>query len=124
MKKVMPFAFISVVLISFYGISSFTTAHGAPVKPVTQSQIKKLQNQIDGLQRNLEEAEETISFLQEQTRNSISADMVLSRHVWLTPAGLSTGCGAGAINVSTFNIPGTNSGFTGCVADILVKPIG
>lgn len=122
MKRVMPLILISLAVVA-YGFNASTTAQGATSKAVSQAQIIKLQNQINALSADLEQAGHTISDLQEQMRDSKINEVTYSRHVWLTPAGLSTGCGEGAVNVSTFYIPGTSSGFTGCVADILVKPI-
>lgn len=122
MKK--PFFAVTLVsLIVAFGSGSSLSAQGTPSKPVTQSQISKLQKQITTISQELEEAQDTISFLQEQMRNSKLNGLVFSRHVWLTPAGLSTGCGDGAVNVSTFTIPGSTAGLTGCVADILVRPL-
>lgn len=118
----MPAILMSLAVIA-YGFNASTTAEGATSKAVTQAQITKLQIQVNTLSADLEQAGRTISDLQEQMRNSKINEVTYSHHVWLTPAGLSTGCGEGAVYVSTFYIPGTASGFTGCVADILVRPI-
>lgn len=122
MKRLMPLILASLAVIAF-GFNASSMAEGATSKAVTQAQITKLQTQVNALRGDLEQAESTIGDLQEQMRNSALSDVTYSRHVWLTPAGLSTGCGDGAVYVSTYNIPGTNAGLTGCVADILVKPI-
>jgi len=122
MKRLTPLILASLAVIAF-GFNASSMAEGATSKAVTQAQISKLQSQVNALRGDLEQAENTIGDLQEQMRNSVLGEVTFSRHVWLTPAGLSTGCGEGAVYISTYNLPGTNAGFTGCVADILVKPI-
>ena len=124
MKRLTPLILISLALVG-YGFNVSSTAQGATSKAVTQAQITKLQNQIISLSEELNQTKYKLTDLKNQlgTATSILDGVTYSRHVWLTPAGLSTGCGEGAVNVSTFSIPGTTSGFTGCVADILVKPI-
>ena len=131
MKRIIPATIICFSLV-IYGLTSSTSAQGTQSKAVTQAQITNLQNQITSLTEALNQSRYQLTDVKNKLYSATNKldevtstldGMTLSRHVWLTPAGLTTGCGAGAVNVSTFNIAGTNSGFTGCVADILVKPI-
>jgi hypothetical protein len=130
-KRIVPAALIGISLI-FYGVTSSTSAQGVTSKAVTQAQITNLQNQITSLTEALNQSRYQLTDVKNKLYSATNKldevtttldGVTLSRHVWLTPSGLTTGCGAGAINVSTFYIPGSTSGFTGCVADILVKPI-
>ena len=131
MKRILPVTLISIALIA-YGLTSSNSAQGVTSKAVTQAQIANLQNQITSLTEALNQSRYQLTDVKNKLYSATNKldevtttldGVTLSRHVWLTPAGLSTGCGAGAVNVSTFYIPGSTAGFTGCVADILVKPL-
>jgi cell division protein FtsB len=131
MKRITPVILISLALVA-YGFGASNSAQGAPSKAVTQAQITNLQNQIVSLTEELNQTKYKLTDLKNQfgsTKTKLDEvtttldGVTYSRHVWLTPAGLSTGCGTGAVYISTYNIPGTSAGLTGCVADILVKPI-
>lgn len=131
MKRITPVILISLALVA-YGFGASSSAQGTPTKAVTQAQITKLQNQIVSLSEELNQTKYKLTDLKNQLGSASTKldgitttldGVTYSRHVWLTPAGLSTGCGVGAVFISTYNIPGTGAGLTGCVADILVKPI-
>lgn len=124
MKKIVPIVVACLAVTTLLMISNVLSAEGATSKAVSQAQINKLQNQVDILKIELSQSENAFSNIYKRLTQleTQQDDKIISRHVWLAPG--SSGCGEGAIAVSTLTIPGgTSAGITGCVADVLVKPL-